>query len=59
LRDRRKSEDQLHAKQIANAPEPALWSPDKERRALPVAGDAEWPLPDARGHEEWPQFNKL
>ena len=46
--DRPKSEDQPHAKQIAHAPEPAMWSADKEREAVPVAGDAERPLPDAR-----------
>jgi hypothetical protein len=45
---RAKSEDQPHAKQIAHAPEPAMWSPDKEREFLPVTGDAERPLPDAR-----------
>lgn len=43
-----KSEDQPHAKQIAYAPEPALRSADKERERVSVAGDAEWPLPDAR-----------
>ena len=46
--DRPKSEDQPHAKQIAHAPEPAMWSADKEREPVPVAGDAERPLPDAR-----------
>ena len=43
-----KSEEQPHAKQIAHAPEPALRSPDAGRDAVPVAGDAERPLPDAR-----------
>jgi hypothetical protein len=43
-----KSEDQPHAKQIAHAPQPAVWSADKERQPLPVSGDAERPLPDAR-----------
>lgn len=43
------SEEQPHAKQIAHAPEPTLRSPDQEREALPVAGDEERPLPDARG----------
>ena len=43
-----KSEDQPHAKQIAHAPEFALWSADKEREPVPIASDAERPLPDAR-----------
>ena len=46
--DRPKLEDQPHAKQIAHAPQPAMWSADKEREPVPVAGDAERPLPDAR-----------
>jgi hypothetical protein len=46
--DQPKSEDQAHAKQIAHAPQPAVWSADKERQPLPVSGDAERPLPDAR-----------
>jgi hypothetical protein len=46
--DRAKSEDQPDAKQIAYAPQPAMWSTDKKRRAVPVASDAERPLPDAR-----------
>jgi len=46
--DQPKSEDQLRAKQIAHAPQPAVWSADKERQPLPVSGDAERPLPDAR-----------
>ena len=32
-------EEQPHAKQIGHAPEPALWSPDALREALPVARD--------------------
>jgi hypothetical protein len=47
--DRSKSEDQPHAKQIAHAPQPAVWSPDKEREPVPIAGDAERPLPDPWG----------
>jgi hypothetical protein len=39
--DRPISEDQPHAKQIAHAPQPAVWSADKERQPLPVSGDAE------------------
>ena len=46
--DQRKTEEQPHAKQIAHAPEPALRSPYEEGDALPVARDAEWPVPDAR-----------
>jgi hypothetical protein len=46
--DRPKSEDQPHAKQIAHAPQPAVWSADKERQPLPVSSDAERPLPNAR-----------
>ena len=46
--DRGKSEDQPHAKQIAHAPQPAMWSADEEREPVPVTGDAERPLPDAR-----------
>jgi hypothetical protein len=46
--DRSKSEDQPHAKQIAHAPQPTMWSADKEREPVPVTSDAERPLPDAR-----------
>src|SRR5947209_15041472 len=46
--DRPKSEDQPPAKQIAHAPQPAVWSADQEREPFPVTGDAERPLPDAR-----------
>ena len=46
--DRPKSEDQPHAKQIAHAPGPAMWSAHEEREPLPIAGDAERPMPDAR-----------
>jgi hypothetical protein len=46
--DRPKLEDQPYARQIAHAPQPAMWSADKEREPVPVAGDAERPLPDAR-----------
>ena len=46
--DQPKSEDQPHAKQIAHAPQPAMWSADEEREPVPVAGDAERPLPNAR-----------
>jgi hypothetical protein len=43
-----KSEDQPHAKQIAYAPQPAVWSADKEREPVPITRDAERPLPAAR-----------
>ena len=45
--DRGKSEDQPHAKQIAHAPQPAMWGADKEREPVSVTGNAERPLPDA------------
>jgi hypothetical protein len=43
-----KSEDQPHAKQIAHAPHSAMRGPDKEREPVPVTGDAERPLSNAR-----------
>ena len=46
--DRAKSEDQPHAKQIAHAPQPEMRRADAEREPVPVAGDAERPLPAAR-----------
>ena len=45
--DEAKSQEQPHAKQIAHAPQPAMRSPDKEREPVPVASDAERPLPNA------------
>src|SRR6202022_3210605 len=47
--DQPKSEDQPRAKQIAHAPQPAVWSADKKRQPLPASGDSERPLPTARG----------
>lgn len=44
-----KTKEQPHAKQIAHAPQPAMRCPDQARQPVPVAGDAERPLPDARG----------
>jgi hypothetical protein len=44
-----KDEEQPHAKQLAYAPKPPLRSPDPAREPVPVAGDGERPLPDARG----------
>jgi hypothetical protein len=46
--DRSKSQDQAHARQITHAPQPAVWSEDKERQSVPVSGDAERPVPNAR-----------
>jgi hypothetical protein len=41
----------VKAKRVAaiNAPQPAMRSADEARDAMPVAGYAERPLPDARG----------
>jgi len=38
--------DQPHA--ITHSPQPALWSENPQREPVPVAGNAERPLPDAR-----------
>lgn len=46
--ERKKTEEQPHAKQIAHAPQPALRSPDSEVDAVPVARDGERPVSDAR-----------
>jgi hypothetical protein len=46
--DRWRSEDQPHAEQITHAPQPTVWSANKERQPVPVARDEERPLPDAR-----------
>jgi hypothetical protein len=43
-----KSQDQPDAKQLTHAPEQAMRSEDKEREPMPIARDAERPLPDAR-----------
>jgi hypothetical protein len=43
-----KLEDQPHAKQIAYAPQPPMRSADKAREPVPVARDAERPVPPAR-----------
>src|SRR5262249_53574248 len=39
----------LHAKQIAHAPQPSMRSTNAERQAVPVASHAERSMPDARG----------
>jgi hypothetical protein len=46
--DRAKLENQSHAKQIAHASQPEMWRADEEREPMPIAGDAERPLPHAR-----------
>jgi hypothetical protein len=46
--DRPKPEEPPHAPRIAHAPQPTVWSANKEREPVPVACDAERPLPDAR-----------
>jgi hypothetical protein len=47
--DQSKSEGQPHEKQIAHAPQPEMRSANEiQREALPIPGDEEWPLPDAR-----------
>jgi hypothetical protein len=43
-----RSENQHDARQITRAPQPAMRSANAERKPVPVAGDAERPLPDAR-----------
>ncbi len=45
--DHTKLEDQPHAKQIAHARQPEMRRADEEREPVPIAGDAEWPLPHA------------
>lgn len=46
--DRKKPEEQSHAKPIAHAPESPLRSPYETRDKVPVSGDAERSVPDAR-----------
>jgi hypothetical protein len=46
--DRPKTEEQPHARQIRHAPEPTLWCADPARDPVPIAGNAERPLPHAR-----------
>jgi hypothetical protein len=43
-----KDEEQPHAKQLVHAPEPTLWSQDAAREPVPVSGDAQRSVPDAR-----------
>ena len=49
LKDGGSSESQQNAQQIAHAPQPAMRSPNAEPELMPSAGDAERPMPDARG----------
>ena len=44
----RKLEEQPHARQIEHAPQSPLWREDAEREAVPLAGDGEGEVPDAR-----------
>ena len=46
--DQRKLEEQPHAKEIAHASQPQVRSSDTAREPVPVARDAERPLPNAR-----------
>jgi hypothetical protein len=43
-----KSEDQPHARQIAHAPQSSMRGQDEERKSVPVTGDAERSVPNAR-----------
>jgi hypothetical protein len=43
-----KPERQHNAKQIADARQPAMWSADAEREPVPITGDAERPMSNAR-----------
>lgn len=46
--DASRFEDQPHAKQISHAPQPAMQSANKGREPLPIAGNAERPVSNAR-----------
>lgn len=46
--DPQRSEDQPHAKQLTHAPQPPMWSTDKTREPVQIAGDDERPMSDAR-----------
>jgi hypothetical protein len=47
-RDRAKLENQSHARKIAHAPQPEMWSADEARQPMPTGGDGEFPLQGAR-----------
>ena len=40
--------EQPHAKSITHAPESSMWSPNETRNKVPVSGDVERPVPNAR-----------
>ena len=42
------SQEQSHAKQITHTPESPLWGADPQWETVPLTGNAEQPLPDAR-----------
>jgi hypothetical protein len=44
---------QPHAKAISYAPVAPLWSENPEREPVPLASDAERPMPNARGKVAW------
>jgi hypothetical protein len=46
--DAGRTEEQAHAKQIGHAPQPPMFSANPQREFVPVAGDAERSVPDAR-----------
>jgi hypothetical protein len=47
--DGKKTGDQPHAQALAHAPVAPLWSEDPQREPVPLAGDVERAMPDARG----------
>ena len=57
--DHRKTEEQPHAKQNADAPEPPLRSLDQAGETVSLASDEKWPLPAARGKISRPTEGQL
>jgi len=55
---KQKSVDQPHAKQIAHAPQPPMWSEDAERESLPLTGNEERTVPNARRKVAGPSEGK-
>jgi hypothetical protein len=43
-----KTEGRINAKQVGHAPQPVMRRADEERQPVPVASDAERPVPDGR-----------
>ena len=43
-----KTEEQPHAKQIPDASQPSMWGQDEKRESLPLPGDDERTMPNAR-----------